>query len=128
MIFSAATPPSAVATVLAALKIMKAEPERRERLWKNARKMTNGLRAMGYNLGTTVTPVMPIHVGEDLKTLLFWRELYNAGIFSNAFVPPGVPPNHSLIRTSVMATHTDEDTDEALEIFEKVGKKFKILP
>ena len=128
MIFSAASPPSAVATVLAALKVMKSEPERREQLWKNARKMTNGLRAMGYNLGTTVTPVMPIHIGTDLKTLLFWRALYDAGIFSNAFVPPGVPPNHSLIRTSVMATHTDEDTDEALEIFEKVGKKFKIIP
>jgi 7-keto-8-aminopelargonate synthetase-like enzyme len=128
MIFSAAIPPSATATVLAALKILKSEPERREQLWRNARKMTKGLRAMGYNLGNTVTPVMPIHIGEDLKTLLFWRALYEAGIFSNAFVPPGVPPNHSLIRTSVMATHTDEDTDEALEIFEKVGKKFKILP
>ena len=128
MIFSAAIPPSATATVLAALKILKSEPERREQLWKNARRMTDGLRAMGYNLGNTVTPVMPIHLGEDLKTLLFWRALYEAGIFSNAFVPPGVPPNHSLIRTSVMATHTDEDIDEALEIFEKVGRKFKILP
>jgi len=128
MIFSAAIPPSATATVLAALKILKSEPERREQLWKNARKMASGLRAMGYNLGSTVTPVMPIHIGEDLKTLLFWRALYDAGIFSNAFVPPGVPPNHSLIRTSVMATHTDKDTDEALAIFEKVGKKFRILP
>jgi 8-amino-7-oxononanoate synthase len=128
MIFSAAIPPSATATVLAALKILKSEPERREQLWKNTRRMTDGLRAMGYNLGNTVTPVMPIHIGEDLKTLLFWHALYDAGIFSNAFVPPGVPPNHSLIRTSVMATHTDEDIDEALQIFEKVGKKFKILP
>jgi 8-amino-7-oxononanoate synthase len=127
MIFSAAIPPSATATVLAALEILKSEPERREQLWKNARRMTDGLRAMGYNLGNTVTPVMPIHLGEDLKTLLFWRALYDAGIFSNAFVPPGVPPNHSLIRTSVMATHTDEDIDEALGIFETVGRKFKIL-
>jgi len=127
MLFSAAIPPTAAATVLAALAIIKAEPERRERLWKTTRKMIDGLRSMGYDIGTTVTPIIPLHIGEAMKTMLYWRKLYDAGIFANAFVPPGVPPNRSCIRTSYMATHTDEDTDLALEIFEKVGKQTGVI-
>jgi 8-amino-7-oxononanoate synthase len=127
MIFSAAIPPTAAATVLAALDIVKSEPERRERLWQIARKMIDGLRSMGYDIGTTVTPIIPLHIGDAMKTLLFWRQLYDAGIFANAFVPPGVPPNRSCIRTSYMATHTDADTDQALEIFEKVGRRTGVI-
>ncbi len=128
LIFSAAIPPTAVATVLAALKIIKSEPERRENLWRNARRLTAGLRSMGYNLGTTETPIIPIHIGDDMKTLLFWRALFDAGIFANPVLPPAVPPKRSLIRTSLMATHTDSDIDQALEIFEKVGKKEGLIP
>ncbi|MGQ9708482.1 MAG: aminotransferase class I/II-fold pyridoxal phosphate-dependent enzyme [bacterium] len=128
LIFSAAIPPTAAATVLAALRIVKSEPERRERLWRNARRMNQGLRSMGYNIGTSETPIVPIHIGEDMKTLYFWRALFDAGIFANPVLPPAVPPNRSLIRTSVMATHTDEDITQALEIFEKVGKKQRLLP
>ncbi|MEO0071571.1 MAG: pyridoxal phosphate-dependent aminotransferase family protein [candidate division WOR-3 bacterium] len=128
LIFSAAIPPTAAATVLAALKIIKSEPERRERLWRNARKMIDGLRAMGYNIGGTQTPIVPIHIGSDMKTLSFWRALFEAGIFANPVLPPAVPPNRSLIRTSYMATHTDEDTDLALEIFKKVGRKEGLIP
>jgi 8-amino-7-oxononanoate synthase len=127
MLFSAATPPSAAATVLAALEIIRTEPDRRERLWRTTRKMHNGLRSMGYDIGTTVTPIVPLHIGDAMKTLHFWRELYDAGIFANAFIPPGVPPNRSCIRTSYMATHNDEDTDLALEIFERVGRKLGLL-
>ncbi len=128
LIFSAAIPPTAAATVLAALKIIKSEPERRERLWRNTRKMIAGLRSMGYDIGNTATPIVPIHIGSDMKTLSFWRALYDAGIFANPVLPPAVPPNRSLIRTSYMATHTDEDTDQALEIFEKVGQKEGLIP
>jgi len=128
LIFSAAIPPTAAATALAVLRIVKSEPERRERLWHNARKMLDGLRGMGYNIGTTVTPIIPLHIGPDLKTLAFWRSLYDAGLFTNPVLPPAVPPNRSLIRTSYMATHTDEDTDQALDIFRKVGKKEGLLP
>jgi 8-amino-7-oxononanoate synthase len=127
VLFSAAIPPAATATVLATLKILQAEPERRENLWKNARRMSAGLRGMGYNLGTSVTPILPIHIGDQARTLTFWHELYDAGIFTNAFVPPGVPPNRSLIRTAVMATHTDADMDEALAVFERVGRKCGII-
>jgi 8-amino-7-oxononanoate synthase len=127
VLFSAAIPPAATATVIETLRLLQAEPERREHLWKNARRMSTGLRGMGYNLGTSVTPIMPIHIGDQDRTLTFWRELYDAGIFTNAFVPPGVPPGRSLIRTAVMATHTDADMDEALDKFEKVGRKCGII-
>lgn len=128
LIFSAAIPPTAVATVLTALKIIKSEPERREQLWRNARRAIEGLRAMGYNIGNTETPIVPIHIGDDMKTLNFWRALFDAGIFANPVLPPAVPPNRSLIRTSYMATHTDEDIDQALEIFQKVGVKAGLIP
>jgi len=127
VLFSAAIPPAATATVIETLRILQAEPERREHLWKNARRMSDGLRGMGYNLGTSVTPIMPIHIGDDVRTMTFWSALYAAGIFTNAFVPPGVPPGRSLIRTAVMATHTDADMDEALDKFEKVGRKCGII-
>ncbi len=127
MLFSAAIPPTAAATVLAALDIIRTEPDRRERLWKTTHKMHAGLRGMGYDIGATVTPIVPLHIGDAMKTLHFWRALYDAGIYANAFIPPGVPPNRSCIRTSYMATHTDDDTDLALEIFERVGRKIGIL-
>jgi 8-amino-7-oxononanoate synthase len=127
MIFSAAIPPPAAATVLAALDIIRTEPERRERLWKTTRKMIDGLKGMGYEIGNTETPIIPLHIGEDMKTLNFWRALYDGGIFANPVLPPAVPPNRSLIRTSYMATHTEEDTDQALELFEKVGREFGLL-
>ncbi|MBN2465160.1 pyridoxal phosphate-dependent aminotransferase family protein [candidate division WOR-3 bacterium] len=127
-LFSAAIPPAATATVLESLRVLQTEPERRKHLWKNAHRMSAGLRGMGYNLGTSVTPIMPIHVGDDVRTMTFWTALYDDGIFTNAFVPPGVPPNRSLIRTAVIATHTDADIDEALEKFERVGRKCGIIP
>lgn len=127
LIFSASIPPPAAATVLAALDIIRTEPERRARLWKNADRMLKGLKTMGYDTGTSVTPIIPLHIGEEMKTLNFWRTLYDGGIFANPVLPPAVPPNRSLIRTSYMATHTDEDTGLALELFEQVGKKFGLL-
>jgi 8-amino-7-oxononanoate synthase len=127
LIFSAAIPPPAAATALTALDIIRTEPERRERLWRNARRMLEGLRGMGYDIGNTVTPIIPIHIGDDMKTLNFWRALYDGGIFANPVLPPAVPPNRSLIRTSYMATHTDEDIDLALELFKHIGHKFGLL-
>lgn len=127
LMFSAAIPPAAAATALAVLRIIRSEPERRERLWKTTRKMIDGLKQMGYNVGTTVTPIIPLHIGEDGRTLELWRRLFDAGIFANAVVPPAVPPNRSLIRTSYMATHTDADTDRALEILESVGRKTGVI-
>ncbi|MEO0075542.1 MAG: pyridoxal phosphate-dependent aminotransferase family protein [candidate division WOR-3 bacterium] len=127
LIFSASIPPPAVATVLAALEIIKKEPERRKKLWDNTYKMLNGFKKLGYNTATSCTPVIPLHIGDDEKAINFWHDLYEAGIFANPVIPPAVPPGRSLIRTSYMATHTEDDLNEALEIFEKVGKKFGII-
>jgi 8-amino-7-oxononanoate synthase len=127
LIFSASIPPPAVATVLAILEIIKTEPERRKKLWHNTHKMLKGFKEMGYNTATSCTPVIPLHIGDYTKAINFWHDLYEAGIFANPVIPPAVPPGRSLIRTSYMATHTDEDLDEALEIFKRVGKKAGVI-
>ncbi len=127
LIFSASIPPPAAATVLAALEIIKQEPERRKKLWHNTNKMLKGLKEIGYDIGSSETPIIPLMIGDDTKTINFWHELYENGIFANPIIPPAVPPGRSLIRTSYMATHTDEDLDEALNIYKKVGKKLGLI-
>jgi 8-amino-7-oxononanoate synthase len=128
LIFSASMPPASVAAVRDALKIIKSERERRERLMKNADKMRRGFQAMGYNTGTSQTPIIPVVIGEDVKTFYFWKTLFENGIFSNPVVTPAVPPGQALIRTSYMATHSDEELDQVLEIFQRVGKHLEIIP
>ncbi len=127
LIFSAALPPSAVATVLACLKIIKSEPERREKLIKNGQKMRKGLTSMGYDIGVSETPIVPVYIGDDMACFTFWKVLYDAGIFANAIIAPAVTPGNALIRTSYTATHTDEQLDFVLETFEKVGKKLDLI-
>lgn len=127
LIFSASPPPAAVAAVLASLEIMESEPERRIRLWEITNRMLREYKAMGFNLGTTETPIIPIYIGEDLKTFQFWKDLTDAGLFTNPIVSPAVPPGQALIRTSYTANHTDEQMDKVLEIFHKVGKKHGII-
>jgi len=127
LIFSAAPPPAAVAAVRAALEILIAEPERRARLWEIARRMHKEFKDMGFNVGPTQTPIVPIIIGEDMKTFAFWKSLTEAGLFTNPVVSPAVPPGQALIRTSYTATHTDEQLDRVLQIFYDVGKKFGII-
>ncbi len=123
LIFSASITPSSAAAVLAALDIIEAEPERREHLWRNARKMQHGFRSMGLDIGLTATPVVPIVVGEDLETFAFWKDLFDNGVFTNPVISPAVPPGRGMIRTSYTATHTDEQLDRVLEVIERVSRK-----
>ncbi len=127
LIFSASMPPANVAAVSAALDIIINEPERRQRLWDNTKKMLEGLRGMGYDTGLSETPVIPVIIGDDMKTFMFWRALLDNGVYVNPVISPAVPPGRQLLRISMMATHTDEQIDRALEIFEKLGKKFGII-
>ena len=127
LLFSASMPPSAVATVHAALEIIKSEPERRERLWRNARKVQEGLQSMGYDTRNSRTPVVPVIVGEDMDTFMFWKCLLDEGIFTNPVVSPGVPPGTARLRTSYMASHTDNQLDFVLGKFDKVGRKLGII-
>ena len=126
-IFSASIPPSQVAAALAAMEIMQEEPERIERLWSITRKMHEGYRSMGFNIGPSETPVIPIIIGDELKTQIAWKMLFEAGIYTNAVFPPGVPPSKSLLRTSYMATHTDAQLDYVLETFYQVGKELELF-
>lgn len=127
LIFSAAMTPASVGACLKSLEIMRTEPERRERLWEITRRMRAGFRAMGFNTGTSETPVIPLIVGDDVRTFLFWRALYDAGLFANPVISPATPPGQQLIRTSYMATHTDEQLDRVLEIVERVGKEMELI-
>ena len=128
MIFSASMPPAAVAAVLASLEIIEKEPERRKQLWKNARKMLHGLKELGFDTGCSQTPVIPIVVGDMFKALEMWKRLFEAGVYVNVVLPPAVPPDRALLRTSYMATHTDKQLDFALEVFEKVGRACGLIP
>ncbi len=126
-IFSASMPPASVATVIKAVEIIRSEPERQESLWANTRRMMKELTAMGFDIGPTETPVVPILIGPMEKTFMFWREVFDAGVFTNPVVPPAVPEGQGRLRTSYMATHTADQLDFVLETLERVGKKYGII-
>ncbi len=127
LIFSASMPPAAVATVLKCLEIIRDEPERRVRLMQNARRMRDSFREIGFDTGPTETPIVPILIGPMVKTFKFWRALLDAGIFTNPVVPPAVPEGSCRLRTSYMATHTDEQLDFVLETVGTLGKQFEVI-
>ncbi|MDR8393195.1 aminotransferase class I/II-fold pyridoxal phosphate-dependent enzyme [Aliifodinibius sp. S!AR15-10] len=120
-IFSASMPPANVATVLKALEILKEETWRLERLQEISDYMRKELREMGFNVWSSQTPIIPVVIGEMIECFKFWKALFEAGVYVNAVVPPGVPRGQSLMRTSYMATHTDEHLNRILEAFRKVG-------
>lgn len=127
LIFSASMPPAAVATVIACLDIIESEPERLEQLWKNTRKMKEGFTSLGFNTGNSKTPIIPIYIGDEERCFAFWKLLFENSVFANPTIAPAVPPGQALIRTSYMATHTEEELDRVLEIFAKLGKKFGLI-
>ena len=127
LMFSASMPPASAATVLKALEIIRDEPERREQLWKNTYRMMEGFKSIGFDIGPTETPIVPILIGPMEKTFVFWRALFEAGVFSNPVVPPAVPEGSCRLRTSYMATHSDDDLDFVLEQVERVGKKLGVV-
>jgi 8-amino-7-oxononanoate synthase len=126
-IFSASMPPAACAAVIACLDILAREPERRLQLWKNADRMRDGFRALGFDTGGSVTPIVPVVVGDDLATFEFWKRLFDAGVFTNPVVAPAVPERESRIRTSYSATHTNDQLDFVLEMFAQVGRSMGII-
>lgn len=127
LIFSASITPASVATVLATLDIIQKEPERRERLWEITDKMKSGYQSIGYDTGPTETPIIPVYIRNDELAFMLWKLLRENGIFTNPVVYPAVPKGEALIRTSYSATHSDEELDTVLGLFEKCGKKLGIL-
>lgn len=127
LIFSASPPPASVAAVSAAIDIIENEPERRENLWKNTTKMLDGFKSLGFRTGMSQTPIIPVIVGDDEKAFAMAMMLQQEGVFVNVAVTPAVPAGMSLIRTSYMATHTDEHLDIVLSAFAKIGKKLGLI-
>lgn len=127
LIFSASIPASACATVLAAIEIMRQEPERRERLWQNARRMQHELSGLGFDTFGSESPIVPVIVGGTLRTFEFWKRLLDAGVFTNPVIAPAVPATSGRIRTSYMATHTDAQLDQVLDAFQRVGREMDLI-
>lgn len=127
LIFSASIPAANAAAALAALRIMRDEPQRVERLAAIADRMRRELRGMGFNIGASVSPIIPIIVGDRMKTIFAWKALFDAGVFVNPVLSPAVPEGMDLLRTSYMASHTDEQLDRVLSIFAEVGKQLGLI-
>jgi 8-amino-7-oxononanoate synthase len=127
-IFSAAPPPASMAAALKALELIEREPDRRKRLWEITHFMKKELAGIGYDTGSSASPVIPIVVGEDMDAFTMTTRLQEEGVFANPVVSPAVPPGRAMIRTSYMATHTQEHLDRSLAALRKVGREMGILP
>ena len=126
-IFSASLPAALVMAAMASLDIMENEPEHIERLWENAHFMMKGYRDLGFNIGATQTPIIPIIVGDDEKCFRLWKELFENGVYTNPVIAPAVPEGSALLRTSYMASHTRAQLQRALDVFEKAGKTLGVI-
>ncbi len=127
LIFTASLPPANTAGVLAALEIIQTEPERRELLWANTRRLHEGFRSLGFEIGPTETPIVPVLIGPLEKTFLMWRKLFDAGVFTNPVAPPAVQPTQCRLRTSLMATHSFEQIDFCLDAFARIGEELGVI-
>ena len=127
LIFSASMPPSNTAAVLAALQVMQEEPERIQRVNDIAERMRHGFQSLGFDTGPSVTPVVPIMIGDTMRTIAMWRGLFDRGVFVNPVLSPAVPEGQELLRTSYMATHTDQQLDRVLEAFEQIGRNVGLI-
>jgi 8-amino-7-oxononanoate synthase len=128
LIFSASPTPAAAAAAGAALEILEAEPDRIKMLIRNAEKMRIGFKEMGFRVVDGRTAIVPVILGDDVLVFKFWRKLFDSGIFVNAFISPGVPPNMAMLRTSYMASHEDKHLDRILEVFYSIGKEMNLIP
>lgn len=127
LIFSASLPPASTAAALAALQVSIREPEWRDRLWENARFLREGLEALGYNVGSSRTPIIPVELDSESNALKLWRRLFDAGVFTSPILHPAVPPGSALIRTSCMATHTRAQLDRVLDAFAHAGQVLQLI-
>jgi 8-amino-7-oxononanoate synthase len=127
MIFSASLPPAMVASVSTALDIIEEEPELRARLWRNTHKMLKGYKTIGYDTGKSETPIIPVMIKDTMKTHEMCRLLFENGVFVNSVISPAVPPGRELLRTSYMATHSEEQLDRVLTAFETVGRQVGVI-
>ena len=127
LIFSASMPPYAVATVQKCLDLMKEEPERRQRVLDISERMRREFQTMGYDIGQSETPIVPVVLGDLETTFVFWKRMFQEGVFTNPVVAPAVPETSSRIRTSYMATHTEENLEKIAGAMKKVGRELGVI-
>lgn len=127
LIFSASPTPASVASALAALDVLEAEPERVTKLVRNASKVRTELKAAGFNVLDGRTAIVPVIVGSDEIAFQMWKMLYEGGVFVNVFISPGVPEGRQMMRTSYMSTHEDEHLDYIIDSFKTIGKKLGLI-
>lgn len=127
LIFSASPTPASVAAALAALEVLKEEPERVVQLNANAEYVRQGLKDMNYDVRDGRTAIVPVMIYDDEKAFKLWKSLYDGGIFVNVFVSPATPPNSAMMRNSFMATHQKEHLDKILDAYKKAGKAHGII-
>lgn len=126
-IFSTALPPAVIGAAMAAIKLVENNPEIRQKLWDNARYLRAGLEKMGYRVLSGESPIIPVLIGDDRKTVQMAGSLRGKGVFAPGIRPPTVPPGTGRIRVTVMAVHSLYDLDEALDVFEKAGKEVGVI-
>ncbi|MCX8127084.1 MAG: aminotransferase class I/II-fold pyridoxal phosphate-dependent enzyme, partial [Dehalococcoidia bacterium] len=126
LIFSASIPPASAAAALAALRILREEPERVERVNQIAERMRREFQKLGFNTGRSTTPIVPIIIGDFHKAIKVWKLLFDNGVFVNVALPPAVPEGRELLRTSFMATHTEEQLEYVIETFKLVASQVGI--
>ena len=127
LIFSASPTPASVAAVLSTLEIIRNEPELMERLIANTDYVRQGLLHAGFTLQPSRTAIVTVLIKDQMKTLLFWKKLFDAGVYVNAFIRPGVMPGHEALRTSFMATHKREHLDKVVNEFISIGKELGVI-
>ena len=127
LIFTASLQPANTAGVIAALEVLQVETDRRDRLWANTRHLHEGFRSLGFEIGPTETPIVPVLIGPMEQTFVMWRRLFDSGVFTNPVMPPAVQPSQCRLRTSVMATHTTDQIDYCLEQFAIIGRELGVI-
>jgi 8-amino-7-oxononanoate synthase len=126
-IFSASMPPACIASITKALDLIENDTSRRDNLFRLTAKLKKGLEDLGYDLGTSTTPILPVHVGSNENCFKMWRALHEMGIFANPVISPAVPPGRSLIRLTLMATHTDEHVQKIIDAFAQAGRAVGVI-
>jgi 8-amino-7-oxononanoate synthase len=127
LIFSASIPPGSTAAVLKSLEIILQEPERVRRIQEIGARMRTTFSGMGFDIGESETPIVPILVRDTERTFVFWKELFENGVYTNPVLSPAVPSDRTMLRTSFMAIHTDQELDRAAEIMQRMGRKVGVL-
>jgi len=125
-VFTASGSPSNIASVSAAVRVVREHPELRDQLWTNIRRLRSGLQDLGYVIGATESPIVPILTGDEERTIALWQQLLASGVYVNLIAPPGCPVDRCLLRASCSAAHTAEHLSRALEIFARAGASLGI--